>query len=209
MKAVIDTREPQPVIEQLNEIFSYYGYGVEIKALDFGDIMTENAIVERKTINDLYSSTVSKRLERQLNGILEICENNNKVPILAVHGSIYKLATRKGNPFEVVFGAMSSAVTRYGVHVVYMDSTRDLFYTVAKICYKLDKGVYMMPKKTKDDVLLSRLLGIPLKTTKNLLKEFGTIQNIANAEVKDLVKVKGIGKTTAGKIVNKMRGGMK
>jgi len=208
MKATIDSREPHTVKEILTVLFSKLGYGVDISKLEFGDIETQNCLVERKTINDLYSSIISKRLDRQLNGIRDICEDTNKVPILAVHGSTYKLLHRKGNAINVVLSGMASAITRYGVTVVYMDSDRDLFETLAKLCYKIDKGNYLIPKKTNTTVILSRLLGIPLKTTKELIKEFGTIQDIANADVKDLVKVKGIGKSTANKIIKRMRGGV-
>jgi ERCC4-type nuclease len=69
-KLVLDSREKMPGLEKN---FKSIGYDVVREALPCGDILVPEAgiLIERKTTNDLLGSIASKRLQIQLNSMLE------------------------------------------------------------------------------------------------------------------------------------------
>jgi len=201
MKVVIDSREPEFWKQQFSKAFSKRGYKVDIKALEFGDVLTNNAIVERKTVFDFLNSVIDNRLDRQMNGIVLTAENEEKVPILLLHGRYYDLqnvvCNISNNPqkfLELFHGAIASVSCRYNVVVLWIENDSDAAEVLVRLITKIDEEKYLSPRTSDKKLLLARLLGISKKQVTELAKQCGSVYNIINADDKTFLGIKGIGK---------------
>jgi len=201
MKAVIDSREPEFWKQQFSKAFTKRGYKVDIRALEFGDVLTNNAIVERKTVFDFLNSVIDNRLDRQMNGIVLTAENEEKVPVLLLHGRYYDLqdviCNISNNPqklLELFHGAIASVLCRYNVVVLWIENDSDAAEVLVRLVSKIDEEKYLMPRTKDRKLLLARLLGLTTRQVRELAKQCGSVYNIVNADDKVFLGVKGIGK---------------
>jgi len=201
MKAIIDSREPEFWKQQFSKAFTKRGYKVDIKALEFGDIQTNNAIVERKTVFDFLNSVMDNRLDRQMNGIVLTAENEEKVPILLLHGRFYdlqdvvtKMSKRPDRLLEMFHGAIASVSCRYNVVVLWIENDSDAAEVLVRLVSKIDEEKHLLPRTSDRRLLLARLLGISKKQVTELAKQCGSVYNIINADDKTFLGIKGIGK---------------
>ena len=190
MKVWVDSREKKLVAETLRR----QGFDVEVKYLNIGDIETDRVIIERKSTADVYGSVISGRLKHQMDMLTGV----GKVPILAVHGS----PLQAEDP-DVCTGAVASCSVRYGVHVIWIEDEYDCLVVLSKVIKKIHQEklgvpwVYNIPGLDRRIVCLVNLYRVSPIIAKRLLKQFGSIRAILEADEKKLQMVKGIGKVKA------------
>jgi len=197
LSVMADFRE-KDVISNLKSL----GVIVNEVSLEVGDfILSDNRVViERKTHSDFVSSIIDGRLFEQS----RLMKDNFEKPIIIIEG----YSNRKINE-NALKAAVASIVVNYGVSLI---NTRNIFDTANTIYWIAKKEqeenkeglAFKIGKKPKDEKMLqefvvSSLPGVSKKTAGKLLKEFGSIKDIFNADKMKLERV--IGKSKAEKIL--------
>ena len=210
IKILIDHREKNSgIIEELakdNEI--------EIKQLAVADFIIEgnNADgekqiigIERKTKEDFLNSIIDKRLISQLNLLRE----NFKHPILIIEGTENLYRMREFHP-NAVRGMMASIAIDFQVPILHTRDYRDTSKLISVIAKRLEKpkklsSLLLQRKpltiKEQQEMIVGSFPGIGSEISKNLLKNFKTIKNFINADIKKLKVVERVGKKKAEKIL--------
>ena len=164
--------------------------------------------IERKSIADLMQSIQSKRLFVQCKRMVDLYE----IPMLMISGNMADYMQRmdkigmKVNT-NVTYGTISSLAVRGGIQVMWFPDDVTLIEVAYRICEKVSEGKHLKginPRKKyltfQPRNVLAEVPGINFKKADALLKEFGSLKNIANAEKESLTKVHGIGDGMADKI---------
>ncbi len=178
-----------------------------MKQLPIGDyILSKDVCVERKTIQDFVSSMIDGRLFNQL---VDLRENYPK-PLIILEGKIDELFTLRNIHRNSLIGALTSIALDYQVPIINtknVEETAEYLYVIAKREQLANKKEVSLRIGRKGLTLKEQqqyiVEGFPLVgpgLAKNLLKEFGSIKNIANANEKELQNVENLGKLKAKKI---------
>ncbi|MBR9704351.1 hypothetical protein GOV12_02990, partial [Candidatus Pacearchaeota archaeon] len=94
-KIIIDIHEKNSLVPA--ELINNPNLEIIFKHLLVGDYLINNIIIERKEINDFYSSLISKRLDKQIINLKKI-----KNKLILIEGEI-KNIKRKINP-NIIYG---------------------------------------------------------------------------------------------------------
>lgn len=198
---VADIREDQKIIEMLKK----NGVEVSVDALPIGDYLINNETVVERKEKDFLSSIFSKRIWEQLNQLKQY-----KNPILVIiSNNIYKdvYYSKHPNPIDVYISTITTIISSYNIPVVILPSKEE-FVKFLKYLDK-EKGDSSRPvsKPRKDasmneivENILAQIPGISIKKAQLLLKSFGNIKSIINADEKSLNKVRDIGSNAAKNI---------
>lgn len=196
----IDSREPTPLISSIKKRFKDKA-NFEVKKLDEGDyLISDSVIVERKRVDDLYSSIMDGRLKSQL---CRLTTNyQNKLIILFIHGSLEEYAKEqriKRKVFinsKLVFSALAEAMCS-GVLVCWVEDKKNGTDLLINYILDVGEGKWLVPFTCDGDLLLAKLLKINRTQVGELLKAHKSIVGIAKASETSLMKVKGIGEKKA------------
>ncbi len=210
MKILLDHRERssgikkeliKQGIEVIEKQLSYADFIIKTKDLN-NNILTVG--IEKKTINDFLNSIIDKRL---INQVINL-KKNFDIPLLVIEGTenIYELRNFHPNSIR---GMLASIAIDFQTPILYTRNIHDTANLLAIIAKRLEKprSLASLLKKRKSqtvkqrqEFLIETLPGIGPQTSKNLLKNFGTIKNLVNANEEELMQVKKIGKTKARQI---------
>lgn len=183
---VADHREKNSLV--ISELIKL-GCEVSLSQLTVGDYLINNHVVERKTVNDLKSSIIDKRIITQIKGLKQTTS-----PILVIEGVSDKMY--QGIIHENAFrGFIISLVMNHKIPLVYTLGPED----TAKYLFRLDKGGSvsanslrfarpMMSPQEQMRFIMEGFPGIGPATSKKLFEQFGTIQEIMNAPEEALRK---------------------
>jgi len=208
----VDTREK----ENVRKILDSYGIKYTLATLQTGDyeIATPDGTVtlERKQMTDFIGSLMSGRLEEQMRRLSE-----KKCPMLLLTGSFdeyrrYAKTTRF--TADQVVGAVASLIVKYGLRCVIwvgkdMQPHAAGLALAVKIMKKVAEGKIdeIPPRRLKprDDAsdheeLVHLICGVPINTSKELLKTFKTVRGVMDAKDDDLLQVHGMGHTRIAKM---------
>lgn len=199
VKVAIDSNEKSFFIEkQLKKLDAE----VLKTSLPIGDYaVSEDTIIERKTVADFLSSISDGRLFNQINAMKK--NFDNPVLIIEGHESIYQ----KNKVHEDgVRGVISKITLDFKVPIIRTHGEED----TAKYIYSLAKrkqnngSVTLRLGRRKGECspenVLGSLPGVGMRTAINLLKEFGCIENVFKADESELQKVSLVGKKKAKQI---------
>lgn len=207
MQIIVDTREPKNHYEFINAVFT--NHDVISQKLDEGDYASDNVIVERKAIGDLYSSILEGRLDSQM---ARLTCHADKFIILFISGDI---STYVSDMKEIgvninanlLYGYVASLMSRENIIVMWCEDDISGLLTMIKTMEKLEDGAYRVPKRIDRNSLMAKYLGLTIKQYKELIGKYGSINNIANLSVSKLTVIKGIGNKKADKINKLLNGG--
>jgi ERCC4-type nuclease len=196
-KIIIDYREKNSLVaaKLIN-----LGFKIEFKELKVGDYIVQDTVIERKTISDFISSMINKRLIRQIEDLKQF---NKKLIILEgfEEGNLYT-----DEPYEsgvhpnAIRGFLLSIILEHKIPLIFTKNQEDSAKFMGVIARKKEREISFKSKKSnlnkKEQLqfIIEGFPGIGPKTSKKLLKEFGTIQNIINAPEENLREI--IGKKT-------------
>jgi len=213
----IDTREPRSTFYWASVLKIPY----ESKFLSVGDFETEKTVFERKTVGDFIQSLVGQKVSQgyrkqrlfdQLTAMQQYCEDTGRVGFLVISGSLdevskwYKERKLKLND-EAIYGALASAVVRYGMNVIWVKDDRQLVDIVWKIAKKVEEGKLGQPHRTtlrhvhKDRriALIANILRVSPRIAERMFKRFGglgKIIQILDKHPEKLWIIDGIGEKT-------------
>ncbi len=196
---VVDKRERNAeLIAELERLCS-----IRFEIMPSGDyLISENICVERKTVRDFESSIINGRLFEQISALREDYQR----PILLIEGDESDSSLYHGS----VYGAIVSAYIRYGVQVVRSRGPKEsaeLLYIMAR--QESDGSTReISPKRGRrarsDDAFIEYIVGnipgVGIMLARSLLKEFGSVRAIANANIEDIMRVDGIGRKRAQRV---------
>ncbi|MCL5405068.1 MAG: helix-hairpin-helix domain-containing protein [Candidatus Marsarchaeota archaeon] len=181
-----------------------YGISLKLETLDVGDyVISERLCLERKTVYDFESSIIDGRLFDQLNRMKKAYE----FPLLVLEGSREEFRMEH----SVINGAIVAIYLNYGVPVITSFGPSDTADIIRAIALQEQRGAREpSPKSGKRaftepqfmERVVGNIPGVGPKLSRLLLSNFKSIKAIANAEVKDLMKVDGVGKKKAESIHN-------
>ena len=208
IKIYADYREKgSGVIKELAE----KGVELKLESLENADYLLSSRVgVEFKTAADFVNSIIDGRLLEQVKNL----RNNFERPLVVVEGTEDIYSVRNVHP-NAIRGMLATIAVSFGIPVLSTKDYRDtaaLLYLIAKREQE-DTGTFSVHGSRKpmslgelQEYIISSLPGVGSVLAKPLLKEFGTIKNVVNADVKELEKVEGIGPKKAkqiNEIVNK------
>lgn len=182
------------------------------ESLDVGDyILSDDCAVERKSVDDFHDTITG---DRSLFEQIQNLTNSYAKPILLIEGSQGELYSKNIHK-NAIRGALASIVVDYGVSIIYSTGEDDTGETLKQIAKReqTTETKEINPhgnKKTKDIseeqlYIVSSIGDIGPSKAKDLLREFGSVKAIFDANVDELTTVVGIGEKTANKIYSIVR----
>ena len=188
-KIIIDNREKNSLIPS---ILLSLNFQIEFKQLPIADYLINETAIERKTISDLKSSIINKRIFSQL---LEIKQYPKH--FLLVEGLQEELYNNSVLHQNAVRGFLLSAILEHQVPIIFAKDEKETAAYISVLANKKDKEFSMRPSKislNKEEQIQFILEGFPhvgpIKA-KSLLQKFKSLKNIINASEEDLQPILG------------------
>ncbi|MDP8011963.1 MAG: ERCC4 domain-containing protein [Thermoplasmata archaeon] len=197
---------------------------VKIYNLQIGDILIpiddQAIIIERKNSVDFIESIKNSRLWDQLARLQStetILDYKIKRRILLIHEQMLSAVLSARMSWASIFGALQEIVFVYNIQVFHTETNHALSEFIRILIQrekeKKNDGVpnvkwerkinYSMDDQSWKIYILSSIPYVGEKTAKLLLEKFGSIENISNAKIYELKKIKGIGDEKA-KLIYKL-----
>jgi len=189
LKIIVDNREKNSLVipELLNQNFE-----IEYKQLPVADYLINNIAIERKTIQDLKSSIINKRIMQQL---LELKQYPSH--LLLIEGfsdeNIYAPPLHE----NAIRGFLLSIALEFQTPMIFTQNAKDTVKYFSIIAKKkpssepsLRPSKIFLSENEQAQFILEGFPGIGPKTAQLLLEKFKTIKNIINApeeEIKSLL----------------------
>jgi|TARA_X000001382_G_scaffold97954_3_gene72326 ERCC4-type nuclease len=209
---IIDSNERGSLCESIERRATKAGLNIVRKPLLVGDYLLGGALVEAKSIGDLFQSSHNGHLWRQLDNM----DANYERFFLVIHGSIDKyVAMAKKNGKKVTYsriqnelmGTIARVMSDFECQVFYTPNLSEAAMFVVKLHDKLHKpaskhGAHALRRVSSNDIRLDMLLAIPSigrEIAERLLEQCGSIEEMVFPE--SLKKVKGLGDTRRSLLV--------
>jgi Fanconi anemia group M protein len=199
IKILIDYREKNSLVaSELKKL----GFEIEFQELKVGDYITNNIIIERKTTQDFISSMLSGRMIKQLQNM-----NCAEKKLLIIEGykenELYEDNNKSGLNPNSIRGFILSITLKYNVPIIFTKDALDTAKYLSVLAKKpktsnersLNISKKCMTKQERKRFILEGFPGVGPNTSKNLLKKFGSIKNVINADKESLKKTLGDKKT--------------
>jgi Fanconi anemia group M protein len=183
---IIDIHEKNSLIPS---IISSKNFSFKFESLKVGDYLIGDSAIERKTLSDLSSSIISKRIFRQLNELKQ-----HPLPILLIEEN------NKGHKLEnnQIRGFILSVLTQYHIPIIF---SQDEYETAEYLTLLAKKDASSPSSQRAKKILLSAeeniryilegFPGIGPQNSKKLIKKFGSIRNVINASSEELRSILG------------------
>ncbi len=191
----IDDRENNIIASLLKK----EGFDIIKKRILVADfVLGKDTAVERKTARDFARSIVDKRLFKQLREMKESYHNS----LVVVEGEIDEMYGENIHP-NAIRGALLSVVFDYGVPVFFsrgLEETAEILVVLKKRLSKKKKEISIRKSRKamglyeKQLWFLEGLPNIGRTIAKNILDEFRTIKKFVNANEREMLNVKKLGK---------------
>ncbi len=201
---LVDNREARSQVPRL--LKHAENTKIQLVNLPEGDYkVSEECVIERKTMHDFAESIIDGRLFEQIGNKL----STYKKPILLLEGQDTDIKMNISP--QAIKGAIASIVLSYKIPILRTVSetdTADMVLALAKREQKSEKNRPSLhtisksyPMKEIQRFLLASIPGVNRTKADQLIEEFKTIQKLSNANPEDLIKLEGIGKTLTERIL--------
>jgi ERCC4-type nuclease len=201
---IIDSNERGTLCESVERKAAKSGLTVARQALVVGDYLLGGACVEAKSISDLFQSSHSGHLWRQLDNM----DANYERFFLVVHGSIDKyVAIAKKNGKNVSYsriqneliGTLARLMSDFECQVFYCNNVSEAASFIVRLHDKLHKpaskhGAQSIRRVASNDLradMLATVPGIGMETAQKMLEKCGSIEEMCFPE--SLKEIKGLG----------------
>ena len=201
---IIDSNERGTLCESVERKAAKSGLTVARQALVVGDYLLGGACVEAKSISDLFQSSHSGHLWRQLDNM----DANYERFFLVVHGSIDKyVAIAKKNGKKVSYsrvqneliGTLARLMSDFECQVFYCNNVSEAASFIVRLHDKLHKpaskhGAQSIRRVASNDLradMLATVPGIGMERAQKMLEKCGSIEEMCFPE--SLKEIKGLG----------------
>ncbi|MEK6893916.1 MAG: ERCC4 domain-containing protein [Nanoarchaeota archaeon] len=182
---IADNRERNSLV--ISELVKL-NHEVQFEQLEIADYLVNNIAIERKTKSDLASSIIDKRIFNQLENMKKY---ENHLLIIEDDNLISNINE------NAIKGFMLSTVLKYKIPIIYSNNSKDTAKYISILANKKEKEPSIRQSRnflSKEQQVQFILEGFPkigpIKS-KELIKEFKNLKNIANASKEDLEKILG------------------
>lgn len=190
VRIVVDNREKNSLV--VSELMSK-GFEIEFRQLPVADYLVNGVAIERKTVSDLKSSVVNKRIVQQLLELKQYLQC-----FLLVEGildeDLYSSPGLHENAFR---GFLLSVALDFNVPVIFTHDAEDTarYIDVLARRKKVEQGIraskIFRTKKEQMQFILEGFPNVgPLKANA-LIKRFGSLSGVFNASEEELSEVLG------------------
>jgi DNA excision repair protein ERCC-4 len=187
---IADIHEKNSLV--LSELKKSEQIRLEIKHLKIADYLLGEIAIERKTVSDLISSMINKRLIQQLNQMQKYPQK-----LLIIEGDLNKVYKENSNISKAIRGFILSIITNYHTPIIFTKDYHDTakyLITLAKQQLKPKNPITFhsrIPKTIKEQkqYILESFPNIGPKKAEQLIKEFKTLNNAFNASEEELEKI--------------------
>jgi ERCC4-type nuclease len=188
-KIIIDIHEKNSLI--LSELATSKEIELEIQSLKIGDYLIGNLAIERKTINDLISSIISKRILNQIENL-----KNYEKKLLIIEGNIKDLNQNLNINPNIIKGFILSCIINHNLPVIetkdYKETSKILLILAKQLLKNSTPTFHSRIPKTIEEqkqYILEAFPNIGPKTAKKLLEKFQTLNKVFNANEEDLNEI--------------------
>ncbi len=197
---IVDANEPEDIPEKLRDL----GVEFEVKKIAPGDYVLGPVGIERKSLNDFFSSLVKKRLFEQVQRLRDAYPQ----PLVILEGDLAEISTFR-HP-QSILGALLALETTERVPVLTTADKDQTALLLSVLWKKQDKaaaeyGLRHKPKGLSLDqrqrFLVEGLPSVGETLARNLLMHFGSVRAVFNASEGELKQVAKIGDVKAAEIV--------
>ena len=196
----------------VTKTLSEMGAMVKVKQLEVGDfIISDDVVIERKTVDDFLSSMLDGRLMSQLIKMKE----NYASPLILVEGNQEDLFVLRNIHRNAIIGMLTSIAINYKVPVLFTrdaNETAEFIFVTAKreqlgsdkdIRLRVGRKGFTLNEQQRFVVESLPMVGPTM--AKSLLKKFKSIKAIADANEDGLQEVENMGPKKAKQILNVFR----
>jgi len=195
----VDTREFRSKVVKI----LFEDYEVVPVQLSVGDyVLSDRVAVERKTTGDFLESIRDGRLFEQVKKL----KDEYRTSVLIVEGN--SLFSRNFHE-NSIYGAIASIITDFNVPIIFTRNPEETAKLLKALHRReraerreiaLHKERKPMTLEERQRYIVESLPSVSAKLSQRLLEQFGSVRKVMNAEVSELVDVKGIGRKTAEEI---------
>jgi Fanconi anemia group M protein len=200
-KIVIDDRETS---SKVVEVLSDMGAAIRLERLPHGDFaIGDRILIERKTARDFVDTLIDRDLLGQVKAMAEAVTR----PMVIIEGA--DLYSQRDIHPNAIRGVLAALTVDMGVSLLFTidaEDTAKMLFVIAKR-EESERGERKVhPHKSyhsvkeEQEYIVSAFPEIGLRNARLLLAHFGSVRAIVNAELEELIAVKGIGEKTAQKI---------
>jgi Fanconi anemia group M protein len=181
-KILVDIHEKNSLVPSF---LSKNNITYEFQPLKIGDYIISNIVIERKTLSDLKSSIITKRIFDQLKNLKQYPK------------CFLLIETNEQEIDNVSKGFILSSALNYKIPIIFSKNEQDTAGYLSLLAKKKEKesislrAKIPMNENEQKQFILEGFPGIGPATAKNLLKEFKTIRAIINATKERLEKILG------------------
>ncbi len=178
---------------------------INTSRLSVGDyIISEETAVERKSVDDFLESLMDGRLFDQAKKISQ----NYQHPVVILEGT--GLHERRNISEKAIYGALASLAVDFNIPVITSKDEEETASLLKSMLMRKErkKGSYSLRKdkttfsdRDTKKFILEGLPNVSGTLADRLLEHFGSVRAVFEASEKELKEVKGIGKSTAEKIL--------
>ncbi len=190
IKILVDHREKNSLIPA--ELL-HHNLLVEWTHLSVADYLVRDVAIERKTISDLKSSIINKRIFAQLQEIKQY-----PFYLLIVEGLASQDLYADGIHENAMRGFLTTVALKYQVPMIFTQDEEDTAKYIAVLAKKqVSKEISLRPakisrsKEQQQQFILEGFPNIGPVKAKALLKKFSSLKNTINASEEELQKILG------------------
>ncbi len=213
---IIDSREDSKHPEFRKE-FIAQGLKISVQPLPVGDFLLLTSIssgkkpllVERKTVTDLANSIRDNRIWNQAKLLIEAASKDGYQPFIVVEGWLGVLEKYHGWRIQSILRVIDTLLLDYNIPVLNTPNKKStITWLIAKaksLGRTEEKKILRMRVEKKPLSINERILYVaeglagPVIARK-LLRRFKTLRNLANAGIRELLSIEGIGEKRAHEI---------
>lgn len=197
---IVDSREKA---NRIVKLFIDAGYSITMQQLVTGDYMlAEDIGVEFKTKKDFVDSVVDGRLLSQASALTRAY---NK-PVLIVQGEEDIYSIRNIHP-NAIAGALATLAASFKIPVLFTQNEQETFRIMQSLANRqkgtVEHAAHAFKPKSDEEMqefIIEALPGVGPTVAKDLLKHFGSVENVMRASVAELSEVRNVGKGKAENI---------
>ncbi len=213
MKVIVDKREE--LSKGWAEDIRALGIEVEVAWLNAGDFLVKGGgqmlLLERKGVSDLVNSAISGRLFEQLD-LMAHQEVPYSLMITGDPKELYKKFEMSGRDPDLVwrvFIGVQNELALSGVPTIVVPDEELVPRTIYLLARKIEQGskptlrIVKRSRTLADEQVevLGTIRGLGILRARSIMERFKTLRRVANANLAELIEVRGVGRGVAKHIL--------
>ncbi|HDP73375.1 MAG TPA: DEAD/DEAH box helicase, partial [Candidatus Woesearchaeota archaeon] len=203
IKIIVDNREKGSQV--IKELLSMPDVVLNLATLEVGDfILSDEVCIEFKTKSDFVDSLIDKRIFEQAKAL----RAGYSSPVIMVQGTEDIFSVRNINQ-NAIRGFISSLCTDFKIPMIFTATPKEsasyIYLIARREQAERKRSVSLHQKKPKNlweiqEYIVSSIPWVGPALSRPLLEHFGSIKELANAQIDDLIKLENIGPEKAKSI---------